>query len=91
MRYALAEAEKNLAEKVPAALPSLRELAAACLRVVPDPTAEEVLAHEGLADPKDLPVLAAVRERCAVLVTFKERDYRPGHSDVEVVTPGVLV
>lgn len=88
----VAEAERNLSEKVPAAVPAFRELAAACLRVVPDPTADEVLALDGSADPKDLPILAAaVRERCDVLVTFNERDFRPGHPDVEVVTPGVLV
>ena len=34
---------------------------------------------------------AAVRERCAVLVMFNERNFRPGHPDVGVVTPGVLV
>ena len=88
----VAEAEKNLAEKVAAAVPQFQELAAACLRVVPDPTPDEVLALSGSADPKDLPILtAAVRERCGVLVTFNERDYRPGHPDVEVMTPGVLL
>lgn len=88
----VAEAERNLTEKVPAAVPRFRELAAACLRVVPDPTADEVLALSGLAHPKDLPILtAAVRDECGVLVTFNEKDYRPGHADVEVMTPGVLV
>ena len=33
----VAEAEKNLTEKVPAAVPRFQELAAACLRVVPGP------------------------------------------------------
>ena len=47
---------------------------------------------DGRAHPKDLPVLVvAVRERCDVLVTFNERDYRPGHPDVKIVTPGVVV
>ena len=88
----VAEAEKNLREKVAAAVPTFRDLVAACVRVVPDPTPDEVLALDGLADPKDLPILtAAVRDQCDVLVTFNERDYRPGHPDVEVVTPGVLV
>ena len=88
----VAEAEKNLDEKVPAAVPRFQEMTAACLRVVSDPTSDEVLALDGLADPKDLPILvAAVREGCDVLVTFNERDYRPGHPGIEVVTPGVLV
>ena len=87
-----AEAERNLTEKVPAAVPKFRELATACVRVVPDPTPGEVLALSGLAHPKDLPILtAAVRDECDVLVTFNEKDYRPGHADVEVVTPGMLV
>ncbi len=86
------EAERNLAAKVPAALDPMRALVAACLRVVPDPEPAEVSALDGRAHPKDLPILvAAVRERCDVLVTFNERDFSPGHDDVEVMTPGVLV
>ena len=88
----VAEAEKTLREKVAEAVPTFHELVGACVRVVPDPTPDEVLALSGSADPKDLPILvAAVRDRCDVLVTFNERDYRPGHPDVEVMTPGVLV
>lgn len=88
----VAEVERNLSDKIPAALPSFRKLSASCLRVVPDPTAAEVRAHDGRAHAKDLPILvAAVREACDVLVTFNERDYRPGHPYVEVVRPGVLV
>lgn len=88
----VAEAETNLREKIPAALPAFEELTTACLRVVADPTPSEVRALGGLAHPKDLPILAAaVREQCPELVTFNGRDYRPGHPDVEVVSPGVLV
>ena len=88
----VAEAEKNLGEKVGAAVPAFRDLVGACVRVVPDPTADEVVALSGRAHPKDLPILtAAVRDECDVLVTFNEKDYRPGHQDVEVMTPGVLV
>ena len=86
------EAERNLAVKVPAAVPAFRKLVEACLRAVPDPEPDEVRVMDGRAHPKDLPVLtAAVRERCDALVTFNERDSRPGHPDVGVVTPGVLV
>ena len=89
---AVTEAERNLAAKVPAAVEALGELVDACVRVVPDPKPGEVQAMDGRAHPKDLPILvAAVRERCPVLVTFNEKDFRPGHPDVEVVTPGVLV
>ena len=86
------EAERNLAVKVPAAVEALRELVDACVQVVADPEPGEVRTIDGRTHPKDLPVLvSAVRERCDVLVTFNEKDFRPGHSDVEVVTPGVLV
>ena len=86
------EAERNVAAKVPAAVEALGELVDACVRVVRDPEPGEVRAMDGRAHPKDLPILvAAVRERCDVLVTFNERDFRPGHPNVEVVTPGVLV
>lgn len=86
------EAGRNVATKVSAAAPALERLVDACLRVVPDPEPGEVQAMDGRAHPKDLPILvAAVRERCDVLVTFNERDFRPGHPDVEVMTPGVLV
>ena len=86
------EAERNLETKVPAAVSALKELIDACLRVVPDPESGELQSMDGRAHPKDLPVLtAAVRERCGVLVTFNERDFRPGHPDIEVMTPGRLV
>ena len=86
------EAKRNLAAKVPTAVEALAELVDACVQVVPDPEPSEVQALDGRAHPKDLPiVVAAVRERCPVLVTFNEKDFRPGHPDVEVVTPGVLV
>ena len=86
------EAERNLTAKVPAAVEALAGLVDACVQVVPDPEPSEVQAMDGRAHPKDLPVLvAAVRERCPVLVTFNEKDFRPGHPDVEVMTPGVLV
>ena len=86
------EAERNLAAKFPTAVPAFEELVGACLRVVPDPEPDELRALGGRAHPKDLPILtAAVRERCGTLVTFNERDFRPGHPDVDVMTPGVLV
>ena len=56
------------------------------------PSADEVRALNGRADPKDPPILTAtVRERSDVRVTSDERDARRHHPDVEAVTPGVLV
>lgn len=89
---AAVEAERNLAAKMPTAVPVFGRLVAAAVRVVPDPTPDEVLVLAGRAHAKDLPILAAaVREACSVLVTFNVRDYQPGHPAVEVVPPGVLV
>ena len=63
-----------------------------CLRVVSDPTREEVEAHEGKAQAKDLPLLVtAIREDSPWLVTFNLRDYQPGDPAVTVVNPGQFV
>jgi hypothetical protein len=86
------EAERNLAEKLPAALPIFRLLVSRCVQVVTDPAADELIAFAGLAHVKDLPMLgAAVRARCPWLVTFKTRDYQPGHPTVTVLPPGSFV
>jgi len=88
----IVEAERNLATKLPQALPAFRLLADRCLRVAPDPQPSDILAHAGLADPKDLPILvAAIREACPWLVTFNVRHFRPGQSAVTIVRPGEFV
>jgi hypothetical protein len=85
----IAEAERNLAEKLPQALPAFRLIASRCLRVVPDPSASALQPYRGLADPADLPILVAVlREGCPSLVTFNVRRFQPGHSGVAVLRPG---
>lgn len=88
----VAEAERNLGAKIPKALPAFQHLVSRCLTVVPDPEPEKLSPHDGLADPKDLPILvAAVREECPWLVTFNIRDYQPGHPDVNVLRPGEFI
>ena len=88
----IVEAERNLAAKLPQALPAFRLLVDRCLRVVPDPQPSELSPHAGLADPKDLPILvAAIREACPWLVTFNVRHFQPGYSGVTVVRPGEFV
>ena len=86
------ETERNLAAKMPNALPSFRLLVGRCLTIVPSPSVAEVAPHRGLADSKDLPILAAaVQARCAWLVTFNTRHFQPGHPDVMVLRPGGLL
>jgi hypothetical protein len=85
----IVEAERNLAEKLPQALPAFRLIASRCLRVVPDPSALDLQPCRGLADRADLPILvAALREGCPWLVTLNVRHYQPGHPGVVVLRPG---
>jgi hypothetical protein len=91
-QQSITEAERNLGAKLPQALTTFRLLVERSLRVVPDPSKQDLAAHGAIADPKDLPILgAAVRERCQWLVTFNVDDFEPGHPDVTVLRPGAFV
>lgn len=91
-QQAAAEAERNLAAKLPATLPTFRLIVSRCLRVTADPTPADLIPHAGLADPADLPLLvAALRAGCPWLVTFNGRHYQPGHPQVTVLRPGDLI
>ena len=88
----IAEVERNLRAKMPAALPAFRLLVSRCLEVTPIPTAAEREPHKGLAEDKDLPILvAALREACPWLVTFNVRHFQPGHPQVTVLPPGAFI
>ncbi len=88
----ITEAERNLAAKLPQALPTFRLLVSRSLQVVPNPQPEELGAYAGAADEKDLPILvAAVREKCPWLVTFNVRHFQPGHPRVAVLRPGDFI
>jgi len=59
----IVEAERNLGDKLPAALSAFQVIVSRCLRVVSDSQPADLTAYAGLADPKDLPILvSAVRE-----------------------------
>ena len=88
----IVEAERNLAAKLPAALPVFRLLVARSLTLVPNPDMAELASFDGLADPKDLPILvAAIHNDCPWLVTFNMRHYQPGHPTVAVLPPGDFI
>lgn len=88
----ITEAERNILEKMPNALPAFQLLVSRSLRVVDDPDPAEIAEYVGLANPEDLPILvAAVREECSLLTTFNTRHYQPGHPSVAVLKPGDLV
>ena len=62
----ITEAERNLTAKMPQALPLFRLLVERALKVVSAPTPELVAVYQGLADPKDLPILvAALQAECS--------------------------
>ncbi len=86
------EVERNLAAKLPQALPNFRHLVSRCLQIVPDPTSELIKLHGGRADAKDLLILvAAAREKCPWLVTFNIAHFQPGIPEVTVLQPGNFV
>jgi len=88
----ITEAERNLADHLPAALSAFRMIVSRCLRVVDDPTAADLITHQGQAHPKDVSILAAaVREACPWLVTFNTRHFQPGHPSLTIVRPGEFI
>jgi predicted nucleic acid-binding protein len=88
-QQAITEAERNLANKLPAALPAFQLLVQRCVQIVPNPKPADLVAFQGMADEKDLPILVtAVREQCPWLLTFNLRHFQPGHPDVTVLNPG---
>jgi predicted nucleic acid-binding protein len=88
----ITEVERNLEEKMSAAMPAFQLLVSRCLHVVADPTTAEIKALSKAADVKDLPILAAaVREGCAYLTTYNIRHFQSGVESVVVLKPGDLV
>ena len=88
----ITEAKRNLAAKIPDALPAFELLVSRSLSIVPDPESNDLEPYIGLADPKDLPILVtAIREQCPWLVTFNVRDFHPGHPQVKVLRPGEFI
>jgi len=92
----VAETERAIARKLPRALPTFREaLHSTGLRIVPDPTLEQVMAHQNLiSHSADVPiVLAAMQARVDYLATLNRRHFidDPGvavRSGLRIGTPG---
>jgi predicted nucleic acid-binding protein len=85
---AVKEVERNLAEKIPEKLPDYHLLLSRSLRIIGDPQPGEVIAYEGQADPKDLPILvAALKEGCSYLLTFNVRHFTPTTPDIIIQQP----
>jgi hypothetical protein len=89
---AIAEAERNLASKAPAALAQFHLVVSRSLQVLPNPTPDELLAYRGMADGKDLPhLVAAITHGCRYLLIFNVRDYYPDPALIAVRRPGEFV
>jgi predicted nucleic acid-binding protein len=89
---AVREAEENLREKLPAAVPAFRAMVSSALETVADPTAGDLARARGQAEEHDLPILAAaIAARCRWLATFNVRHYRPAAGTLKVTRPGPLV
>jgi len=90
---AVKEVERNLAEKIPEKLPDFHLLVSRSLRIIGDPQPGELVAYEGQADPKDLPILvAALKEGCSYLLTFNVRHFTPPTADITIQQPsGFLI
>lgn len=89
---AIEECQRNLEAKLSAATADFERLVGRALSIVEAPNREALLPHVGRADWKDLSHLVAARQQdCPYLTTYNIRDYEPGHPDVEVLRPGVLV
>jgi predicted nucleic acid-binding protein len=86
---AIAEADRNIGRKRPAALATLRMLLGFAIHVVPDPERESHRRFAGQADEKDLPILiAALEHGCTHLLTFNIRHFTPLRSTIIVQRPG---
>lgn len=89
---AIAEAERNIAAKLPAASSAFRKILAAAVGVVPEATPSLARSREGQAHPKDLPILAAaVASRADFFATFNVRHYQKRTEAPIVVQPRRVV
>ena len=86
---AITEVERNLADKLPKALPEFRLLVKRCMKTVSDPEPQDFKNYKEQADPKDLPILvAAIREGCSHLLTFNTRHFNVTGDPIIVQRPG---
>jgi len=91
-KQAQIEAERNLIEKLPFAVPTFQQLLDVAVEIVDDPLHQNLQQFRGQANPKDLPILtAAIMNNCSYLVTFNVRHYYPTSKDVIILRPGEFV
>jgi predicted nucleic acid-binding protein len=95
----IAETERNVARKLPRALPYYREaLRSGAMTIVKNPTREEVTQHQGIiAHKADVPiVVAAMKANADYLVTLNRRHFLDDpevaqRSGLQIGSPGDCV
>ncbi len=88
---AVKEVRQNLSVELPDALPFFEEFMRAVAVRIYHPTRHDRERARGLADPKDVPILAAaIGARARLLVTHNTRHYRSGEG-VRIVRPRTLI
>ena len=96
-RYNIMEIERNLARKMPDALPIYKEyIPEINLTIVPLPKPQEIRRYSGSIADKDIPVLAsAVKGRADFLVTGDKKDFAKlkakGNYPFKIVSPAEFV
>jgi predicted nucleic acid-binding protein len=88
---AVTEVRRNLAAKLPEAGPLFEEFLRAVPVQIQRPTPHDLERARDLADPNDVPILAAaIGAGSRILVTHNIRHFRSGEG-VRVVRPGTLI
>ena len=90
---AVREVERNLAAKLPAAVPAFRAiLTAVDMKVVSDSPASRAELHLAQVHPDDRPILmSALASKCDYLATFNVRHYRGLRGEIIVARPGDIL
>jgi predicted nucleic acid-binding protein len=91
-QYAIAEAERNLLAKLPAAAPAFRLILEAAIEVIPTPPQSLVQDITDQAHPKDAPILAAaIVGKTDFLATFNVRHFHQRNVPPLIQKPGVIL
>ncbi len=95
-RQVLDEAERNLRDKLPRALPNFAaQMARLMLEILPDPAPAEVKPWTTIIHPSDAPILcAAVKAGVDRFLTLNTRHFTPAvaaHSGLRIQTPAQLM
>ena len=91
-QYAVNEAERNLAVKLPAATTPFKLILKAAVTVARPPTSSLVQSLADQAHAKDVPILAAaIANEAGFLATFNVRHFSPRKIPPLIRRPGELV